>query len=51
MTTLFDPVTLGDCQFKNRIFMAPLTRRRSGSGARQARWSQTNWPSALMPVC
>jgi len=30
MTTLFDPITLGDYELKNRIFMAPLTRGRSG---------------------
>lgn len=29
MTTLFDPITVGDLTFKNRIFMAPLTRMRS----------------------
>ena len=31
MPTLLDPITLGDYQLKNRIFMAPLTRGRSGS--------------------
>lgn len=30
MTTLYDPITLGDLELKNRIFMAPLTRGRSG---------------------
>ncbi len=29
MPTLFDPITLGDYELKNRIFMAPLTRGRS----------------------
>lgn len=29
MPTLFDPVTLGDISFANRIAMAPLTRNRS----------------------
>ena len=31
MAALFDPVTLGKYTLKNRIFMAPLTRGRSGS--------------------
>lgn len=30
MTTLFDPITLGDIQLSNRIVMAPLTRGRAG---------------------
>lgn len=30
MTTLFDPVTLGDIKLSNRIVMAPLTRGRAG---------------------
>jgi 2,4-dienoyl-CoA reductase-like NADH-dependent reductase (Old Yellow Enzyme family) len=29
MTTLFDPVTLGDIELANRIIMAPLTRSRA----------------------
>lgn len=32
MTTLFDPVTIGDLTLKNRIFMAPLTRCRASEG-------------------
>ena len=31
MPTLFDPISLGDYELKNRIFMAPLTRGRSGA--------------------
>lgn len=31
MSTLFDPLKLGDLQVPNRIFMAPLTRSRSGT--------------------
>ena len=31
MPTLFDPITLGEYELKNRIFMAPLTRGRTGS--------------------
>ncbi len=30
MATLFDPIKVGDYKLKNRIFMAPLTRGRSG---------------------
>jgi len=32
MTTLFDPVTLGDLELPNRIVMAPLTRMRADPG-------------------
>ena len=32
MPTLFDPITVGDLQLPNRIFMAPLTRCRSSEG-------------------
>ena len=32
MPTLFDPVTLGDIECANRIFMAPMTRSRAGEG-------------------
>lgn len=39
MTTLFDPITLGDLQLPNRIIMAPLTRCRADEG---------RVPSALM---
>jgi 2,4-dienoyl-CoA reductase-like NADH-dependent reductase (Old Yellow Enzyme family) len=31
MTTLFDPLVLGDLTLPNRIFMAPLTRSRAGA--------------------
>ena len=31
MTTLFDPLTLGDLTLPNRIIMAPLTRSRAGA--------------------
>jgi 2,4-dienoyl-CoA reductase-like NADH-dependent reductase (Old Yellow Enzyme family) len=40
MTTLFDPITIGDLTLKNRIVMAPLTRARAIGGARV--------PNALM---
>ena len=32
MTTIFDPITLGDLQLSNRIIMAPLTRCRADEG-------------------
>ncbi len=31
-TTLFDPITIGDLELPNRIFMAPLTRSRADEG-------------------
>jgi 2,4-dienoyl-CoA reductase-like NADH-dependent reductase (Old Yellow Enzyme family) len=34
MTTLFDPVTIGDLKLPNRIFLAPLTRNRSSGAGR-----------------
>ncbi len=34
MTTIFDPITIGDLQLNNRIIMAPLTRARAIGGAR-----------------
>ena len=40
MTTLFDPITIGDLTLKNRIIMAPLTRARAVGGDRV--------PNALM---
>src|SRR5476649_1380372 len=40
MTTLFDPLALGDLTLKNRVIMAPLTRARAIGGARV--------PNALM---
>ena len=32
MTTIFDPITVGDLQLPNRIIMAPLTRCRADEG-------------------
>jgi 2,4-dienoyl-CoA reductase-like NADH-dependent reductase (Old Yellow Enzyme family) len=32
MTTLFDPITVGDLELPNRIIMAPLTRSRADAG-------------------
>jgi N-ethylmaleimide reductase len=32
LTTLFDPVRLGDLELSNRIVMAPMTRSRAGEG-------------------
>ncbi len=38
MTTLFDPIRIGEIDLRNRVVMAPLTRNRAGPG---------NVPSAL----
>ncbi|MBB5447787.1 hypothetical protein HDG38_006432 [Paraburkholderia sp. WSM4177] len=32
MTNLFEPITVGDLQLSNRIFMSPLTRQRADEG-------------------
>jgi 2,4-dienoyl-CoA reductase-like NADH-dependent reductase (Old Yellow Enzyme family) len=40
MTTLFDPICIGDLELPNRIFMAPLTRSRAVGAGRV--------PNALM---
>lgn len=32
MTTIFDPIKLGDLELPNRIIMAPLTRCRASEG-------------------
>ena len=32
MTTLFDPIKIGDLELNNRIIMAPLTRTRADEG-------------------
>jgi 2,4-dienoyl-CoA reductase-like NADH-dependent reductase (Old Yellow Enzyme family) len=40
MSTLFDPITIGELRLPNRIIMAPLTRARATGGARV--------PNALM---
>jgi 2,4-dienoyl-CoA reductase-like NADH-dependent reductase (Old Yellow Enzyme family) len=40
MTTLFDPIRIGDLELPNRIVMAPLTRLRAIGGQRV--------PNALM---
>ena len=34
MPGLLDPITIGDLQLPNRVFMAPLTRCRAGGGGR-----------------
>ncbi len=33
MTTLFDPIVIGDLELPNRIIMAPLTRCRADEAA------------------
>ena len=40
MTTLFDPIAIGDLTLKNRVIMAPLTRARAVNPGRV--------PNALM---
>ncbi len=40
MTTIFDPITVGDLELPNRVIMAPLTRARAIGGGRV--------PNALM---
>ena len=32
MTTLFDPIRIGDLDLANRVVMAPLTRNRAAPG-------------------
>ena len=41
MTTIFDPIKLGDLELPNRIIMAPLTRCRADEG---------RVPNALMEI-
>ena len=49
MTSLFDPLKVGDLTLKNRIVMAPLTRARSGVERTPARWWRSITPSAPRP--
>jgi len=41
MTSLYDPINLGDLQLKNRVFMAPLTRNRASSSGVPGPWTPT----------
>jgi N-ethylmaleimide reductase len=41
MTTLHDPIILGDMKLRNRVFMAPLTRNRATPDGVPGRWAAT----------
>ena len=41
MTSLYDPIILGDMKLSNRIFMAPLTRNRAMPNGVPGRWAST----------
>ena len=39
MTSLYDPIVLGDIKLSNRVFMAPLTRNRATSSGVPGPWA------------
>jgi len=41
MTSLYDPITLGNLQLANRVFMAPLTRNRAMPSGVPGPWAST----------
>jgi N-ethylmaleimide reductase len=41
MTSLYDPITLGDMRLSNRVFMAPLTRNRATPIGVPGPWAST----------
>ncbi len=41
MKSLYDPITLGNLQLTNRVFMAPLTRNRAMPSGVPGRWAST----------
>src|SRR5271169_2947443 len=41
MTSLYDPIVLGDMKLGNRVFMAPLTRNRATPDGVPGRWAAT----------
>jgi N-ethylmaleimide reductase len=41
MTSLYDPIDLGDLKLGNRVFMAPLTRNRATPDGMPGRWAST----------
>src|SRR5471032_753497 len=41
MASLYDPITLGSLQLRNRVFMAPLTRNRAAPNGVPGRWAST----------
>lgn len=50
MTTLFDPVKIGDIPLSNRIVMAPLTRNRAIEGNVPVRSRSSTTASVQTPV-
>ena len=41
MTSLYDPIVLGDLNLGNRVFMAPLTRNRAMPNGVPGPWAPT----------
>ena len=41
MTSLYDPIVLGDMKLGNRVFMAPLTRNRATPNGVPGPWAST----------
>src|ERR1700733_12734813 len=41
MTSLYDPIVLGDMKLINRVFMAPLHRKRATPNGVPGRWAST----------
>ncbi len=41
MTSLYDPIDLGDLHLENRVFMAPLTRNRARPDGTPGPWAET----------
>ena len=41
MTSLYDPIALGDMTLSNRVFMAPLTRNRATPSGVPGPWAST----------
>jgi N-ethylmaleimide reductase len=41
MTSIYDPIVLGDLKLSNRVFMAPLTRNRATPNGVPGRWAST----------
>jgi N-ethylmaleimide reductase len=41
MTSLYDPIVLGDMKLGNRVFMAPLTRNRATPSGVPGKWAAT----------
>jgi len=41
MTSLYDPIVVGDMKLSNRVFMAPLTRNRATPNGVPGRWTST----------